>query len=99
MKPEDARRAAFLLRALDDLRYEIEPPEDAAEDDKRWKGHNPKPIRLEKPTRKIELQIVDGDDGGMHCLAKLEVCMISVAVVGLIANIENELRALGIELQ
>lgn len=91
MTPEQAKRAAFLIDARDDLQYELDAPES---DREKWK-HGPMPLSLMKDDAQFKLEICD-DSGSMHTLATIDTGLSRRAVKALIADINIELNELGI---
>lgn len=106
MKAQDAKRAAFLLEALENLKWEArtDHPEARLEKLKKSWEHNeakPLPLMLDSAvTVDLDMAAGNGDDGdgSIATLARIDVGMMRKVVDFLINEIEVELRLLGVEI-
>lgn len=99
MKPDEAKRAALLLKARQDIMDELAPESEySAEDLAAWKEHSIRPLGITSPTakRKIMLERSDCDP---HDVTVLDVATIMKGLRLLLGEIDAELLALGIEIE
>ncbi len=97
MTPAQAKRAAFLAEARDDLQFELQDRA-GVENPDRWKQDGlAKPLPLLDGTAELELDVADGN-GNMHTLATLDVSIIQHGLRCMLREVERELTELGVEL-
>jgi len=97
MTAKNATRAAFLVEALLDIRYDLNPPENYRNTE-RWKN-GLTPIGMDEADEVFRIEMVEGEDGGgsMHEIATIDRGLARRMFAWLAADIEQELRELGVE--
>jgi hypothetical protein len=94
MTPAQAKRTAFLITALDDIRAEIDPPQ--AERQSLAK-ESPPPLGLTTyPT--VKLIFEDGSEC-LRTIATIDADVLFDALTFVVERIRAELKALGIEVE
>lgn len=95
MTPENVQRAAFLLRALDDIRDNLHPSEELRANAEKWKN-DIEPLGMGDHDEEVELTIDCPDGGSSRMIATLDRGLVRAAMGWLCDAIILELGMLGV---
>lgn len=98
MTPAQAKRAAFLIQALEDISYDLDPPTEDRAAQEMWK-YSLEPVGMGAADEVFKLEMADaGDDGTSHEIATIDRGLARVGLRLLVTVIKAELKELGVVL-
>lgn len=97
MKAKDAKMAAILCEALDDLGYEIAPPVEA--DREQYEDCQVKPLPFMATDQVVKVMIELDGDGTLHTIASVPVSILQRGCVWMHQLAKDELASLGVVIE